>query len=125
MAALCWQASECGVLPLSCEAIGSVSRVKIRETITSSFCARRAELPPRLQRPPRQLARKMDQETLGSVVLLAIVTLISVVQNGEPEISIGGRAEKKKKNSVMCAELVPGQITSCCKCVRAQAPLWL
>ncbi|EOB02301.1 hypothetical protein Anapl_14973 [Anas platyrhynchos] len=41
-----------------------------------------AELPPRLQRPPRQLARKMDQETLGSVVLLAIVTLISVVQNG-------------------------------------------
>lgn len=30
----------------------------------------------------------MDQETLGSIVLLAIVTLISVVQNGKTKISI-------------------------------------
>lgn len=38
-------------------------------------------------------AGKMDQETLGSVVLLAIVTLISVVQNGKTEIRICLRAK--------------------------------
>ncbi|GAB0180350.1 arachidonate 5-lipoxygenase-activating protein [Grus japonensis] len=41
----------------------------------------RTELLTRLHHPPQQPIRKMDQETLGSVVLLAIVTLISVVQN--------------------------------------------
>jgi len=83
------------VLPLSCEAIGSVSRLKIRKTFTSSFCACRAELPPRLHHPARQSARKMDQETLGSVVLLAIVTLISVVQNGKTNTSVYLRSKRE------------------------------
>lgn len=39
-------------------------------------------------------AHKMDQETLGSVVLLAIVTLISFIQNGEAEIRVHGRGEQ-------------------------------
>lgn len=83
------------MLPLSCEAIGNVSLFKIRKTFTSSFCACRAELPPRLHRPPRQPAHKMDHETLGSIVLLVIVTLISVVQNGKTKISIYLRAKRE------------------------------
>lgn len=89
------QPPERRVLPLSCEAIGNVSRFKIRKTFTSSFCACRAELPLRLHRPPHQPTREMDQETLGSVVLLAIVTLISVVQNGKMKISIYLRAKRE------------------------------
>ena len=37
----------------------------------------------------------MDQETLGSIVLLAIVTLISVVQNGKTKISVYLRAKRE------------------------------
>lgn len=38
--------------------------------------------------PDGEPTLRMDQETLGSIVLLAIVTLISVVQNGKTKISI-------------------------------------
>jgi len=37
----------------------------------------------------------MDQETLGSVVLLAIVTLISVVQNGKTNTSVYLRSKRE------------------------------
>lgn len=41
----------------------------------------------------------MDQETVGNVVLLAIVTLISVVQNGKESPSL--REEQKGRFSLM------------------------
>lgn len=74
------------------------------KTFTSSFCALCTELPPRLHGPPRQPTRKMDQETLGSIVLLVIVTLISVVQNGKAKINIylRGSRELRKVQDDIC-----------------------
>ena len=46
----------------------------------------------------------MDQETLGSIVLLAIVTLISVVQNGKTKISfyLKAKGELRKVQGDVC-----------------------
>lgn len=40
----------------------------------------------------------MDQETLGNIVLLVIVTLISVVQNGKGRLSLG----RGNKGELIC-----------------------
>lgn len=45
----------------------------------------------------------MDQETLGNIVLLVIVTLISVVQNGKRSLSLG--QENKGKFFVSCVKV--------------------
>lgn len=68
------------------------------KTFTSSFCARSTELSLRLHPPPGQPSHKMDQETLGSIVLLVIVTLISVVQNGKTKTNIYLRDRRELRN---------------------------
>lgn len=74
------------------------------KTFTSSFCARTTELPPRLHHPPREPSHKMDQETLGSIVLLVIVTLISVIQNGKSKMNfyLRDRRELRKVQDDVC-----------------------
>lgn len=54
--------------------------------------------------PDSEPTLRMDQETLGSIVLLAIVTLISVVQNGKTKINIylRDRRELRKVQDDIC-----------------------
>lgn len=55
----------------------------------------------------------MDQETVGNVVLLAIVTLISVIQNGKGSPSLGG----EHRVDFICWLFVSQAYTVLCVCV--------
>lgn len=58
----------------------------------------------------------MDQETVGNVVLLAIVTLISVIQNGKGSPSLGG----EHRADFICWLFVIQAYTVLCVCMRAR-----